>query len=62
MIVVISIPMMPICGIIEMAAAVMIFMGWPDGRFSMIYWIVGMVVILAGFQSISEAAKLSEIA
>ncbi len=61
MIVVVSLPMMPICGIVEMAAAVMIFMGWPDGRTVMIYWITGMSVFLSGFESLTEAFKLKEI-
>ena len=62
MIVVTSLPLMPICGIIEMVASVMIFMGFPDGRASMIYWIIGVTVILSGFESISESAKLNQIA
>lgn len=61
MIVVTSLPLMPICGVIEMAAAVMIFMGWPDGRTSMIYWIIGMTLILSGFESLSESVKLNQI-
>jgi uncharacterized protein with PQ loop repeat len=58
MMVVTSLPLMSVCGFVEMTAAVMIFMGWPNERTSMMYWILGMTVILSGFEYISEAAKL----
>jgi uncharacterized membrane protein HdeD (DUF308 family) len=58
MIVIINLPLMPICGLAEMTASVMIFVGWPGDSASMIYWFLGMTVLLAGFESLTEAAKL----
>jgi hypothetical protein len=58
MIVVINLPLMPICGFAEIMAASMIFVGWPDNNAAIIYWFLGMTVILSGFESVSEAAKL----
>ena len=60
MIVIINLPLMPICGLAEMTAAVMLFMGWPSDSASMIYWFIGMTVILSGFESLTESAKLHE--
>jgi uncharacterized membrane protein HdeD (DUF308 family) len=61
MMVVTNLPLMPICGIIEMTAAVMIFMGWPDERTSMMYWVLGLTVILSGFECLSASSRLKNM-
>jgi uncharacterized membrane protein HdeD (DUF308 family) len=61
MMVVTILPMMPICAVVEMAAAVMIFMGWPDERTAMIYWVLGMTVIFSGFECIAESSRLQNM-
>lgn len=58
MIVVVNLPLMPVCGFAEMAVAVMLFMGWPGEGAGMIYWLIGMTVVLTGFESLREAASL----
>jgi hypothetical protein len=60
MVVVTNLPLMLICGFAEMIASFLLFMGWPGDSAPMIYWFVGMTVILTSFESISEAAKLRQ--
>lgn len=58
MISIINLPMMIVCGLAEMTAAFCLFMGWPGYGAAIIYWFVGMTVILSAFESVSEAARL----
>lgn len=58
MIVIINLPLMLICGLAEMIASVMLFMEWLGDSASIIYWFLGMTVILSGFENLTESAKL----
>lgn len=58
MIDVINLPLLAICGFAEMAASVLIFFELPNESGAMIYWYLGMTIVLSGFEAISEAAKL----
>jgi hypothetical protein len=58
MIVVINLPLMLICGFSEITAAFMLLMGWPGLGAAIIYWFLGMTVIMSGFESMTEATKI----
>lgn len=61
MIVIINLHLMAICGLAEMMGAILLFIGWPDGRVQIIYLILGMAVIVSAFEAIFEALKLRYI-
>lgn len=61
MIVITNLSLMAICGLAEMTASVLLFMGWPDGRVQLMYWILGMAVIISAFEAVFEAFKLRYI-
>ena len=58
MVVAVNLPLLLVCGLAETTAAVMIFAGWPGYGAAVIYWYLGMTVILSGFESVNEAAKV----
>jgi hypothetical protein len=41
-----------------MAAAIIIFSQWPNGSYGIIYWALGMTIIVSSFESINEALRL----
>lgn len=61
MIVIVNLPLTAVCGIAEMTGAVLLFMGWPDGRVQIMYLILGMAIIISAFEAVSEAFKLKYI-
>lgn len=58
LIVVVCLPLLPVCGLFEIAAAVLLFYGWPDDDAFVLCWFIGVALILSGFESLTEAAKL----
>ncbi|MEG6571355.1 hypothetical protein V6C21_02415 [[Clostridium] cellulosi] len=58
---IVNIPLMVILGIVEMLSAILIFAGIPGYGVQNIYWYLGMTTLLAGFESLSEAAKLNTL-
>lgn len=61
MIVVVNIPLMPLCGLAEMISSVLIFAGFPSESVYMMYWLLGMTTLLNAGENVSEYAKLIEI-
>lgn len=56
----VNLPFMIACGFFEMAASVLLLVGWPGATAPFIYWVSGMSLVFSGFESITEAAKLSQ--
>lgn len=61
MIVIVNIPLMPICGFAEILSSILIFADFPIEGYHMMYWFLGMTTILAGFESLTEAGKLRQL-
>jgi hypothetical protein len=58
MIVVVNLPLLLVCGLFEMTAAVLLFIGWPGDDAAVICWFSGTALVLSGFESLAESAKL----
>jgi hypothetical protein len=54
-----SLPLLTVCGISEMTAAVLIFFEVPSSGAQMIYFFIGMTVIISACESFLESAKLN---
>lgn len=59
MIEIINLPLLLISGFSEMLSAFLIFFGWPSESAPMIYWYIGMTMIISGFDNLNEAGKLN---
>lgn len=51
-------PILIVSGAAEMGAAAVIFSQWPVGNYGIIYWAIGMTIIISAFESLQEALRL----
>lgn len=58
MMAIIGLPLLLFCAVADIAVALLMMVGFPDGRVPMIYWYLGMLLILNGLETISESYRL----
>ena len=57
----VRLPMLIVCGAYEVFAAIIIFSEFPVGGYTSIYFLIGVSIILSGFENIQEAGRLRSI-
>lgn len=57
----VKLPMLLFCGGFEIVAAVAIFAEVPFGGYTSTYWLIGISIILSGFENLQEAGRLRSI-
>lgn len=51
----VGLPLLLFCGLADVAVALLLFLGIPDSRTQTFYWFLGMLLVLGGLETLSEA-------
>lgn len=57
----VKLPMLIVCGAFEVLSSIIILAEVPFGGYLSTYWIIGISIILSGFENIQEAGRLRSI-